>query len=120
MTDQATYGLQPSPPSGQIRLVGMTANSQTTIPPGYAIESIFIEETAGAAITGGLDIGTAAAGAQVASAVAVGASSLQKVADSALLKSLFSVLVSQNIFFTAHTAWNGASINVQIKLANLN
>lgn len=104
-----------------ISMVGITANTTTgnspILPAGALIHSIVIAETAGNAVTGGVDIGTAAAGAQIASAVAVGANALVSVTGAALLVRLFGtgpLPAAQQIFFACHTACNTASLNVTI------
>jgi hypothetical protein len=104
-----------------VAVTGITANTTTAnspiLPAGAYIHNIIIGETAGNAVTGGVDIGTAASGAQIASAVTVGANALVGIADASLLKRVFGTgpaPASQQIFFTCHTACNSASLNVTI------
>ena len=104
-----------------VSLTGITANTTAsnspTLPAGTYIHNIVIAETAGNAVTGGVDVGTAASGAQVISAIAVGANALVTTADSALLKRSFGTgpaPAAQQIFFTCHTACNSASLNISI------
>lgn len=97
----------------QINKIGMSANdSSIYLPQNAKILLLDIVETAGNSITGGLDIGTTAAGVDIASAVAVGASARFSVTDAALLKRIFAS--QQQLFFTAHTSWNSAVIDVNI------
>ena len=102
-------------------MTGITANTTTAnspiLPAGAFIHAIVIAETAGNAVTGGVDIGTAASGAQIASAFAVGASSLSAITGATILLRLFGtgpLPASQQIFFTCHTACNSASLNATI------
>jgi hypothetical protein len=102
-------------------LVAVTANTTTTnsptLPAGAYIHNIIIGETAGNAVTGGVDIGTAASGAQIASAIAVAGNALVTITDAGLLKRSFGTgpaPAAQQIFFTCHTACNSASLNITI------
>jgi hypothetical protein len=52
----------------------LTGNSSFTLPMGYKITSILVKETAGNALTGGLDCGLSANGVEIVSGMAVGAS----------------------------------------------
>jgi hypothetical protein len=102
-------------------IVALTANSTSAnsplLPAGSYIHNIVIGNTTANAVTGGVDIGTAANGAQIASAVAVGANALVTITDAALLLRAFgtgATPVAQTVYFTCHTACNGASLNLTI------
>lgn len=105
-----------------VSIVGLTANSTAAnspiLPAGAVIQSIVIQETAGQIVTGGLDIGTAAAGAQVVAAVACGASCWKAIPAASILLFTFPATgtpVQQSLFFTAHTNWtDGATVNATI------
>jgi hypothetical protein len=98
----------------QLNKKGITANDSTiTLPQDAHILFIDIRETAGNAVTGGIDIGTAAAGQQIVAAVAVGASASVSVAPASILAQWFGPN-TQQIFITAHSAWNSASVNITI------
>jgi hypothetical protein len=116
-----SQGYTSGPNSQNITMVGLTANSTTAnspiLPAGATIDSIVIGETAGNAVTGGVDIGTAASGAQIVAAVAAGANSLATVAASAILLRVFGtgpLPAAQQIFYTCHTGCNSSSINISI------
>lgn len=95
-------------------LFSVTANgSSGIVPPNARLRAIYIQETAGHAVTGGIDIGTTNGAADIASAVAVGANGLVNVNTAALLKQWFSTTAQQSVFVSAHTAWNSASVNVE-------
>lgn len=96
----------------QVNKLGISGNDSFILPQGAHILAISISETAGNAITGGLDIGTTAAAADVVSAVAVAGSASFAVANAAILKNIFPT--AQTLFFTAHTGWNSAVINLNI------
>ena len=92
------------------------ATSQLTLPAYAFIKWLVIEETAGNAVTGGVDIGDASSATFFASAVAVAANVTIVVVDSALLrlKSNSGVPVSDQILIVCHTACNSASLNVSV------
>lgn len=87
------------------------------VPAGYKIDMILVDETAGNAVSGGLNIGTGAGGSQVVSAAAVAANA-QNV-DCTLAKRYFSDSASQSLYLNAATAWNSASIDIKILLKRL-
>lgn len=90
----------------------ITADDVVTVNPGYAIRDICIQETAGHAITGGLDIGTTPGGQEVVAAKAVGANSWAFVAAASILKRLFDTGTPTILYVRAHSAWNGAHIEL--------
>lgn len=81
------------------------------VQPGYRIESILIEETAGMAVTGGVDIGTTASGSEVVNAETVNANA---VVLASLSSTFFSASAPLTLYISAATAWNSASINITI------
>jgi hypothetical protein len=92
------------------------ANTQIgSLPAGAYIDSIIVQETSGGAVTGGLDIGTATGGTQIVSALTCGASCLVSVADTAILKRVFSSTAPTAVWVQAHTNFtSGPAINVTI------
>lgn len=87
-----------------------------TLPAGAMIVGVMLNEIAGAAITGGVDIGTTSTGTDIASAVALGANALVTVADSALTR-LFGTTgtpVAKPVFVTCHTSCNAGSVTITI------
>jgi hypothetical protein len=82
------------------------------LPAGAIIEGIVVQETAGNAITGGLDIGITSTGADIASALAVAGNSTVSVITP--LAQVFSRTAATPIYFTGHTAGNGAVIAVTL------
>ncbi len=93
-----------------LRLLTVAANSTCTIPAGYAIVGIAVKNTTGNAITGGIRIGTAAAGAQVVIAQAVGANANLVIQPATVLISLW--VADQQLFIEAVTNWNSASLSI--------
>jgi hypothetical protein len=81
---------------------------------GFRIVAILVDETTGNAVTGGINIGTAAAGSQIVSAQAVSGSSLN--IDCTLLKRYFSDTNPQTVYVSAVTGWNSASVNLKLIL----
>lgn len=94
-----------------------TASTSTITLPAYGvIYMVVLEETAGNAITGGVDIGDSGSATRFASAVTLGANATVSVADSALTR-LFAnsgVPVADQILVVCHTACNSGSINIII------
>ena len=54
----------------------VTGNGSTTLPQGYKITSIIAVETAGNALTGGLDVGLSTNGVEIVSGMAIGANAI--------------------------------------------
>lgn len=100
---------------------GITANTTSTTStitlPAYAwIVQIVLEETAGNAITGGVDIGDSGSATRFASATALGANATVVVPDSGNTR-LFSnsgVPASDQILVACHSACNSGSININV------
>jgi hypothetical protein len=101
----------------QTQAVTASQTTATIVLPAYGfIKYIILEETAGNAVTGGVDIGDAGSATRFASAVALGANATVIVADSALTR-LFSnsgVPASDGMLFVCHTSCNSASINISV------
>jgi len=93
---------------------GTTSFQAGVLPPGTYIQHIIMQETAGNAVTGGVKVGTTSGGADVVAALTVSASSLAFVADSALLKRVFSATAQQALFITPATAGNNANVTVTV------
>jgi len=95
-------------------LTGTTAVQLPSLPAGAYIRDFIVQNTTANAVTGGLDIGTTSGGADVVSALTCAASCLTFVADSALLKRVFSATAPQALFIVGHTAGNSANISITI------
>lgn len=103
---------------------GITASttsttSTITLPPGAMIVGIVINETAGNAITGGVNIGNATSATAYASAVTVGASALVAVADSALTRvypatATAGAFTGAKVLIACASACNSGSLDVTI------
>lgn len=94
-----------------------TATTSTlTLPANAFIVGIVMQETAGNAVTGGVDIGNATSATAYISAVALGANALVAVADSALVRvyPATTPTVSEKVLIACHTGCNSASFNVTI------
>lgn len=101
----------------QTQAVTASQTTATITLPAYGfIQYIILEETAGNAVTGGVDIGDSGSATRFASAVALGANATVIVADSALTR-LFSnsgVPSADGMLFVCHTSCNSASINISV------
>lgn len=95
-------------------LTGTTAVSLGSLPANAVIREILVLNTTTNAVTGGIDVGTTSGGADVVSALTCAASCFTFVADSALLKRMFSATVAQPLFANGHTAGNSANLTIEI------
>jgi hypothetical protein len=102
--------------SAPVVITAAVAAGNFVVPAGYVIEHMYLSNTAGTAVTGGLKFGTTAGAADVIAAEAVGANALIVVPTTDLLKRIFSRTVPQTIYFDAVTAWNSASVDMKIFL----
>ena len=117
-----SQGYYPGTNLFSVSIVGLGAASTTSnspiLPAGAMITGISVQETSGNAVTGGLDIGTAASGAQVVSAFTVAASANLAIPPASILLFEFPATgtpKAQQIFFNAHTNWTDtATINATI------
>lgn len=101
----------------RINLAATVANITASVPAGYCIDDVFLQETAGHAVTGGIKIGTTNGGTEIATAITVGANSFTRTVPSALTTSgPFSPTVATTIYIQAVTGWNSASVNIIIPL----
>jgi hypothetical protein len=101
----------------RLALAGVAGNASAIVPAGYVIDDIFIRETAGNAVTGGIKIGTTAGGTEITASIAVGANSFTRTFPATLTTSgPFSPTATQTIFFQAVTAWNSAIVDIVVRL----
>jgi len=120
----ASQGYTQGPGVGAIYVGPFTAQTTATnspvLPANAYIEAIIVQETAGNALTGGLDVGVAGSSdATIVSAAAIAANCVCAIATASILKKVFPTSgttgpAAQQIFFNAHTGWNSGSINVTI------
>lgn len=97
-----------------------TSSTSTITLPAYGmIKYIILEETAGNAVTGGVDIGDSGSATRFASAVALSANNTVIVTDSALTRIFANsgVPAADQILVVCHTACNSASINISVVYA---
>lgn len=95
------------------------SNGTLVIPAGHSIRQLDIIETANAAVTGGIKVGTTDGGIDVVVALPVAGLSLQSVLDATLLKRVFSLTSNTTLHVQTVTLWNGASVNVYAHLNRL-
>lgn len=99
----------------------MTADTEITTkaPAGsYKVEIIY-EETAGAAVTGGLDVGTTSSGEEVMSQQTCAASTKYDAFYSGTITTVapyFTLTANDSLYFSAHTAWNSATVKACVIL----
>jgi len=94
----------------------LTGGTSQLILPAYGfIKYIVVEETAGNAVTGGINIGDAGSATRFGSAVAVAANSNTVVVPTNLTgSSNTGVPASDTVLIAAVTAFNSASLNVTV------
>lgn len=97
-------------------LLTVTGNTTASIPAGYYIQDIIIENTTANIITGGLKVGTTSGGIDVIVALAVGANALVVIPDVTILQRIFSMSSNTTLYIQAVTLWNSASLNVYFVL----
>ncbi|WGR74340.1 MULTISPECIES: hypothetical protein [unclassified Bradyrhizobium] len=85
-----------------------------SIPPGAYLQHIVINNLTANAVTGGLSFGTTANGTDIVAAATCAANCLVTVADSALLKRVFSTTAATPIHMAPVTSSNSASLNVTL------
>lgn len=110
---QAAGGGGGGAPGGNLTAT-LTANGTIVLPAKTYISNIVVQETAGHAVTGGLNFGTTSLASDIFLALPVNSDSLQSVDQSSLSKSIFSSSATQTIFISAVTAWNSASVNITV------
>ena len=99
----------------------MTVDTTVTTgaPAGDYALSVIYEETAGAAVTGGLDIGTTASGEEIMSQQTCAASTKYK-ADfgqaQTTVAPYFALTANDSLYISAHTDWNAATVKAWIIL----
>jgi len=93
-----------------------TENRSVSVPAGYVINQIIIQNTTANLVT--INIGTTDGGSDVVSGLIVAISSLGALLDSLILKRVFNLAASQTLYITSLN-WNSASLNVYIKLEKL-
>jgi hypothetical protein len=103
-------------PGAQLNAMSVTANTTVTIPAGWMIQSIVVNNTTSNAVTGGVRVGTTDGGVDVVIALAVGANALLAVLDATILKRVFSLTVDTVLYIQTVTVWNSASLNIYFVL----
>lgn len=89
-----------------------------SVPANAVIRAIYIRNTTANAVTGGINIGTAAGGAQVASAIAVAGNALVVIDGASLVSTgkYLSATLNTVIYISAVTAWNSAALDIRIQM----
>jgi hypothetical protein len=91
------------------------ANGTIVLPLGFFMERIWFKNRTANAVTGGIRIGTSAAGTQVVTAQAVAASVQAFIAPTISGYSLTQPQVAVTLFVEAVTAWNSANVDVVVE-----
>lgn len=94
--------------------VRLTANGTLALPAGYFIERIWFKNHTANAVTGGIRIGSAAAGTQYVTAQAIAASVQAVIAPTISGYSLAQPQVASTLYIEAVTSWNSADVTVLV------
>lgn len=94
-----------------------TAAFQVVVPKYHRIAAITLLESNGAAVTGGINIGTTNGGSDVVAAHALGANGF---VEANVLKRIFSASADTTLYVTAVTSWNGAAVTLGLLYDRLN
>lgn len=101
----------------------LTGDSSFTLPQGYKIVSITVKETAGNALTGGLDVGLSAGGVEVVSGEAIGSGAFVNcVLVVAGVLGATHLTADDIIYFSDgddNANWNGAELEVRVEMERL-
>ena len=105
------------PVRGSVTVYGIIANSTLiqplfVLPVGAKLRAIYLQSTNVNAVTGGVNIGTAVSGAQVWSGQAVAGNAV--VSSAPLSNTWNGGAVQVSLYLSAVTAFNSASLNVEI------
>jgi hypothetical protein len=98
----------------------LNANTTIAIPYSWGIDSISFRNTTANAVTGGIRIGTTNGGNEVVTAQAVGANELVQILPQDIKKYFFAHNATTTLYIQAVTAWNSASVIMQVKLKQWN
>lgn len=117
-----TQGFQPSAVLLNLVQTGITANTTTgtstiTLPAYGYIVGIVLSETAGNAVTGGINIGDSGSAAKYVSAIALGANATITVTDALTLARVnvpSGVPTADQILVAAGSSFNSANVNITI------
>lgn len=102
------------PLSSLIVLNDVAAAGSVALPANTVVRRVIVNNKTANAITGGLKVGTAAAGTQVLAAGAVAAS---VIAQYPAIEIPVVPQVAGTLFYDAVTGWNGANIDLVFELA---
>lgn len=119
MSDSWPDFLRDSAVTKVVKLPLVSANTTYSVPAGYQLASMVVENTTANAITGGMRVGTTDTGVDVVVAQAVGASVTATVPDASILKQVFSMSAPTTIYLQAVTLWNSAIVNIYLILHKL-
>lgn len=94
----------------------------TNAPAGVYAIAIAYTEGAGQAVTGGLDCGTTSSGEEIMSQQTCGASTAyfaQFGQSQTVVAPYFTLTANDSLYFSAHTAWNSASVTAYVIMTRL-
>jgi hypothetical protein len=100
----------------QLRVLDITAATQATVPAGHALGICYQRERGGAAVTGGLKVGTTLGGSNITSGQAMAANGYNSFSPNALLPFAAG---PTTLFIDAVTSWNGARVDLYFILYKL-
>jgi hypothetical protein len=101
-------------------MVSVSSNQSFNLPANCYIEQILIRNHAGTSVSGGVNVGTAAAGAEIVNAYNVPADSVVAVSSGAMLLRWFNTSAVQAIHVGQVTSTAACNLTVHVVYGNLN
>ena len=99
--------------------IAQNSNFTVTLPSYCRIDSFVIAETAGNAVTGGINVGTVAGGNDVLWAFPVGATSWTQATGASILRPLISPTLDTTLYVSPAGAWHGAVVDFAMTFTDM-
>lgn len=115
-TTQTAFEYSATPVARRIVLKGVTANREVKLPGGADVKRFYFWNRTANAVTGGIRVGSAAAGTQYVTAQAIAANGLYRT--EATVQAPI-VQTAKSLFIEAVTAWNSASVDIIVEYDEL-
>lgn len=94
------------------RVAKLSANGTLVLPKGIMLDQVYFRNRTANAVTGGIRVGTSAAGTQVVTAQAVAANAVARVNPTI---PAYTAGADTTLYVEAVTSWNGAVVDVLVE-----
>ena len=108
-----------TPIDGVARAFALAAAGTVTIPKGACVKFIHLRNKTANAVTGGIKIGTTAAGTDVVAAAALAANAIVSVVPIAAGAGFVNTAAARVLYVEAVTAFNAATVDVAVEYTEL-